>query len=290
MDSEDKGMGVTEGSSKETKKRGRPKKNADPPKKHSVSREKNADPPIIHSVSPSLIAESPPPGFPSKFLVWPVKNRTSLATGSVSAGVSQSKAVHGAVSETLGSVSAGGSQSKATPGAVSENLGSGRTPKLECNTNMKTEEAQRQMHQFTSTVTELCTGFETLKKENKELRKQVTDLEGQNQKWKDQEASWDVKKKELERECDEARKEALAAVGKKRDIEEKLEKAVKEVNDAKTTSKKAIYEAVASTTRCYKNCVGSLVASLGNGEGESLKNDVKELIKEILCDDIGPSW
>ncbi|WOH09348.1 hypothetical protein DCAR_0728805 [Daucus carota subsp. sativus] len=194
MDSEDKGMGVTEGSSKETKKRGRPKKNADPPKKHSVSREKNADPPIIHSVSPSLIAESPPPGFPSKFLVWPVKNRTSLATGSVSAGVSQSKAVHGAVSETLGS---------------------GRTPKLECNTNMKTEEAQRQMHQFTSTVTELCTGFETLKKENKELRKQVTDLEGQNQKWKDQEASWDVKKKELERECDEARKEALAAVGKK---------------------------------------------------------------------------
>ena len=97
-------MGVTEGSSKETKKRGRPKKNADPPKKHSVSREKNADPPIIHSVSPSLIAESPPPGFPSKFLVWPVKNRTSLATGSVSAGVSQSKAVHGAVSETLGNM------------------------------------------------------------------------------------------------------------------------------------------------------------------------------------------
>ncbi|WOH09351.1 hypothetical protein DCAR_0728808 [Daucus carota subsp. sativus] len=163
--------------------------------------------------------------------------------------------------------------------------------KLECNSGMQTEEtttasqAQRQMHQFTSTVTELCTGFETLKKKNEELRKQVTYLEDQIQKWKDQKASWDVKKKELERECDEARKEALTAVGKKRDIEEKLEKAVKELNDAKTSAKKAIYEAVASTTRCYKNCVGNLVASLGNGEGESLKNGVKELIKEILCDD-----
>ncbi|XP_063936905.1 uncharacterized protein LOC108195463 isoform X2 [Daucus carota subsp. sativus] len=248
MDSEDKGMGVTEGSSKETKKRGRPKKNADPPKKHSVSREKNADPPIIHSVSPSLIAESPPPGFPSKFLVWPVKNRTSLATGSVSAGVSQSKAVHG-------SVSAGGSQSKATPGAVSENLASGAKHKLAIKCpepkykliNMENEEftgrqAQMQLHQFASTFSELNNGFESAKKKIKELGKQVPDLTIQIQKWNDEKASWDLKMKELERERDEAREEALKAVGEKRDLEKKLEKAAKEAEDAKASAKRAIDE------------------------------------------------
>lgn len=58
--------------------------------------------------------------------------------------------------------------------------------------------------QVASTVTELCTGFETSKKKNEEMGEQVTDLEGQIQKWKDQKASRDVKKQELQRESDEA--------------------------------------------------------------------------------------
>ncbi|KAK1364495.1 hypothetical protein POM88_040056 [Heracleum sosnowskyi] len=168
---------------------------------------------------------------------------------------------------------------------------SGRKPKLVlCPKRMETEEntarqAQRQMHRFTSTVTELCTGFETSKKKNEELVKQVTYLEGQIQKWKDQKASWDEKKKELERERNKARKKALVAVVKKRKIEDKLEKATKQVDDAKASAKKAIYEAVALTTRCYKNCLGNFAASLANGEGDSLKDYAKELVKEMLCGD-----
>lgn len=118
-----------------------------------------------------------------------------------------------------------------------------------------------------------------------ELGKQVIDLEGLIEKWKEQKASWDEKKKALERERDEARKEALKAVVEKRNIEDKLEKAAKQVDDAKASAKKAIYEAVALTTRCYKNCLGNFIASLANGEGESLKDYAKELVTEILCDD-----
>lgn len=85
MDAVDKGMGVTDGSWREKRKRGRPRKYG-------------LNAPIIHSVSPLPIAESPPAGFSSKFLVFPIKNRTLVPTGSVSAGGSQSKALHGAVS------------------------------------------------------------------------------------------------------------------------------------------------------------------------------------------------
>lgn len=84
-------MGVTDGSWREKRKRGRPRKYG-------------LNAPIIHSVSPLPIAESPPPGFSSKFLLFPVKNRTPLATGSVSADGSQSKVLHGAVSENLGNM------------------------------------------------------------------------------------------------------------------------------------------------------------------------------------------
>lgn len=166
----------------------------------------------------------------------------------------------------------------------------GLRPKRKYKIGMETEEttarqAQRQMHQFTSTVMELCTGFETLKKKNEDLGKHVTDLEGQIQKWKDQKASWDEKKQELERERDEALKKALIAVVEKRNIEEKLEKATKQVDDAEASAKKAIYEAVALTSRCYKNCLGNFVASLASGEGDSLKDYAKELVKEMLCGD-----
>lgn len=91
MDSvDDKGMGsVTDGSWREKRKRGRPRKYG-------------LNAPIIHSVSPLPIADSSPAGFPSNFLVFPVKNRTLVPTGSVSAGGSRSKALHGAVSEYLG--------------------------------------------------------------------------------------------------------------------------------------------------------------------------------------------
>lgn len=58
----------------------------------------------------------------------------------------------------------------------------------------------------------------------------------------DQKASWDEKKKELERERDKAREEAHKAVGEKLDLEKKLEKASKEVEDAKASAKKAIDE------------------------------------------------
>lgn len=94
MESADKGVGVTDmavrnGSWREKRKRGRPRKYG-------------LNAPIIHSVSPLPIADSPPAGFSSKFLVFPVKNRTLVPTGSVSAGGLQSKPVHGAVSEGLG--------------------------------------------------------------------------------------------------------------------------------------------------------------------------------------------
>lgn len=158
---------------------------------------------------------------------------------------------------------------------------------------------------------------------NEELRKQVTDLEFQIQKWKRQKASWDEKKKELERECDEGREEALKAAGEKlnlelkleeavrraedatastkaiyeaalkavnekQNLEEKLEKAVKQAEDAKASAKKAMYEAVASIRKQYKTGLGNFVAHLANGEGISLVDYVNELVKEMPCHDTPP--
>lgn len=172
-------------------------------------------------------------------------------------------------------------------------------------------------------VSELCTGFETSKMKNEELKKQVTDLEVQIQKWKRQKASWDEKKKELERERDRGREEALKAVGEKRDLElkleeavrsaedakastkaiyeaalkavsekrnleEKLEKAVKQAEDAKASAKKAIYEAVASTKKRYKTGLGNFIAHLASGEGISLVDYVNEFVKEMPCHDKPP--
>lgn len=160
---------------------------------------------------------------------------------------------------------------------------------------------------------------------NEKLRKQVIDLEGQVQKWKAQKARWDDMKKELERERDEVRKEALIAVGEKRDLEKKLEKALKKAEDAKlsskkaideallkavgekrdleekleravkqaedvdATAKKAINEAVASTKKFYKIGLGNFVASLAHGEGRTLGDYVNELVKEMLRDDRAPA-
>lgn len=60
--------------------------------------------------------------------------------------------------------------------------------------------------------------------------------------WNDQRANWDEKKKELQRERDEARQAELKAVGEKHDLEKKLEKAIKEAEDAKVSAKRAIEE------------------------------------------------
>ncbi|KAK1364486.1 hypothetical protein POM88_040047 [Heracleum sosnowskyi] len=195
--------------------------------------------------------------------------------------------------------------------------------------NMETEgtiarQAQKQMRQAALSVSELCTGFETSKMQNEELRKQVTNLEGQIQKWKRQKASWDEKKKELEKERNEGQKEALKAVGEKRnlelklveavrraedakastkaiyeaaikavsekrDLEEKLEEAVKQAEDAKASAEKAIYEAVASTKNRYKIGLGNFVTYLANGEGRSLGDYVNEFVKEMPCHDRPPA-
>lgn len=157
--------------------------------------------------------------------------------------------------------------------------------------------------------------------QNEELRKQVNNLEVQIQKWKHQKASWDEKKKELERERDEGRKAALKAVGEKHNLElkleaavrraedatkamyeaalkavsekhnleEKLEKAVKQAEDAKASAKKAIDEAVASTKKCYKIGLGNFVACLASGEGRSLGDYVNEFVKEMPCHDMPPA-
>ncbi|KAK1364501.1 hypothetical protein POM88_040062 [Heracleum sosnowskyi] len=329
MDSVDKGMGVTDGSWREKRKRGRPRKYG-------------LNSPIIHSVSP-LPAESPPPGFSSKFFVFPIKNRTLVATGSVSAGASQSKALHSAVSENLAS--------------GTEHDFPVHCPEPKYKINMETVEitgrqAQMRMHRFASTFAGLSTSFETAKKKMKELGKQVPDLV-QIEKWNNEKASWDEKKKELERKHNEAREAAFKAVGEKRDLEKKLEKAIKEAEDAKASAKraidekhdlevklekaakhaesveastkkaineaalkfvnekrdleekftravkqvedaqasgtKAIYEAVASTINCYKICLDNFVASLGNDEGKSLEDHVTKLFKAMPHDDGAPA-
>ncbi|KAL8119182.1 uncharacterized protein LOC141724158 isoform X2 [Apium graveolens] len=184
-------------------------------------------------------------------------------------------------------------------------------------------QAEKQLRQAALSVSELCSGFETSKMKNEELRKQVTDLEVQIQKWKCQKTSWDEKKKELERERDEGREEILKAVGEKRNLElkleeairmaedakasskaiyevalkavgekhnleEKLEKAVKQAEDAKASAKKAIYEAVTSTKKHYMTGLGNFVAHLANGEGISLVDYVNELVKEMPCHDMPP--
>ncbi|KAL8119180.1 uncharacterized protein LOC141724157 isoform X2 [Apium graveolens] len=189
--------------------------------------------------------------------------------------------------------------------------------------NMLTEgtiarQAQKQMCQAALSVSELCTGFVTAKMKNEELRKQVTDLEVHIQKLKRHKASWNVKKKELERERDEGWEKALKAVGEKRNLElkleeavrraedakastkaiheaalravsekqnleEKLEKAVKQAEDAKASAKKKIHEAVASTKKRYKTGLEKFLAHLANGEGISLVDYVNEFGKEISC-------
>lgn len=88
-------------------------------------------------------------------------------------------------------------------------------------------------------MTELCTGFTTSKKQIEELTRKVTDLESQIQQWKDKKASWDEKIKVLECDRDEAREEARGAILEKCDLKEKLEKAVKEAEDATATNEKA---------------------------------------------------
>lgn len=118
-------------------------------------------------------------------------------------------------------------------------------PELEYKINMETEEtaaeqAQRKMHEFTSTVTELCTGFTTSKKQSEELTRKVADLESQIQHWKDQKASSDEKIKVLEFDRDEAREEARRAIFEKCDLKEKLEKAAKEAEDATATNEKVV--------------------------------------------------
>lgn len=82
---------------------------------------------------------------------------------------------------------------------------------------------------------------------------------------------------------------ALKFVDERRDLEEKLERAVKQVEDAQASGKKAIYEAVASTSNSYKICLDNFVASLGNGEGESLEDHVTELVKAMPHDDGAPA-
>lgn len=59
----------------------------------------------------------------------------------------------------------------------------------------------------------------------KDLTEKVTDLQGQVQNWKYHKASGYEKMKELERERDEARKEAFVAVGEMHNLQQKLEKA-----------------------------------------------------------------
>ncbi|KAL8119183.1 uncharacterized protein LOC141724159 [Apium graveolens] len=328
MDSVDNGkgvtdVGVTDGSWREKRKRGRPRKYG-------------LNAPIIHSVSPLPIADqSPPAGFSSKFLVFPVKNRTLVPTGSVSAGGSQSKALNGAIPESLAS------------GAVHKLPV--RRPEPEYRSNMETVEitgtqAQMQAHRIASTVAELNTSFETAKKKIKELGKQVPDLI-QIEKWNDQIASWDEKKKKFEKECNEAKQAALKAYGEKheaqqaalkavsekQDLEKKLEKAIKEADDAKAFAKRAINEAalkfvnerrdleeklkravkqvegdieekleravkqvedaqasgkkaIYETSNSYKICLDNFVASLGNCEGKSLEDHVNELAKTMHHD------
>ncbi|KAL8119169.1 uncharacterized protein LOC141661394 [Apium graveolens] len=138
--------------------------------------------------------------------------------------------------------------------------------------NMKIEEdtareAQWQMSQFTSTFTELYTGFETSRKKRKDLEKQVTNLKGRIQILKDKEAHWDEKKKEIERERDEAREEARKAVNEKRILEQKLEKAAKQ----------------------YKAGLGTFLAYMATGEGKSMGEYVKELVKETPCNNRAPA-
>ncbi|KAL8119168.1 hypothetical protein AgCh_016617 [Apium graveolens] len=115
-----------------------------------------------------------------------------------------------------------------------------------------TREAQWQMRQFTLTFTELYTGFETSRKKRKDLEKQVTNLKGRIQILKDKEAHWDEKKKEIERERDEAREEARKAINEKRILEQKLEKVAKQ----------------------YKAGLGTFLAYMATGEGKSMGGGV----------------
>ncbi|WOH04483.1 hypothetical protein DCAR_0623892 [Daucus carota subsp. sativus] len=87
----------------------------------------------------------------------------------------------------------------------------------------------------------------------------------------------------------------------RRDLKEKLEKATKQAEsvdeayakkaiNAQASGKKAIYEAVASTTNCFKICIENFVVSLGiNGEDKSLEDHVTKLVKAIPFDARAPA-
>ena len=87
----------------------------------------------------------------------------------------------------------------------------------------------------------------------------------------------------------------------RRDLKEKLEKATKQAEsvdeayakkaiNAQASGKKAIYEAVASTTNCFKICIENFVGSLGiNGEDKSLEDHVRKLVKAIPFDARAPA-
>ncbi|WOH09378.1 hypothetical protein DCAR_0728835 [Daucus carota subsp. sativus] len=81
----------------------------------------------------------------------------------------------------------------------------------------------------------------------------------------------------------------------------KLEKATKQAEsvdeayakkaiNAQASGKKAIYEAVASTTNCFKICIDNFVVSLGiSGEDKSLEDHVSKLVKAIPFDARAPA-
>lgn len=214
------------------------------------------------SVEPMPLAFAPPDDYfnryqarSSNIVVYPAGNRIRPSTGLVSADGSQDKPQNSVGSENLGA-----EHMLEVHDAEAES---------EYQINMEIEEntarqAQRQMRQFTSTLTELCTGFETSKKKIEELGKQVINLEGQIKRWKDKEARWNEQKKEIERERDEA---ARQAVNEKRSLEQKLDKAAKQ----------------------YKTGLGSFVAYLANGEGKSLGDYVNELVKETPSNNRAPA-
>lgn len=166
--------------------------------------------------------------------------------------------------------------------------------KLE-NATKEAEDATATNEKVVSTIRELVTGLATSQEQNAVLKKQVSDLKSQIEEFKDQKAICAQKKKNLERYCDEGWKKASSAISEMRDIQDKLEKASKEAEDAKASAKKArsivakqaefAKKAVASTRKSYKAGLGNFVAYLANDEGRSLEDYVKELIKEITPDD-----
>ena len=85
------------------------------------------------------------------------------------------------------------------------------------------------------------------------------------------------------------------------DLKVKLEKATKRAEsvdeayakkaiNAQASGKKAIYEAVASTTNCFKIYIDNFVVSLGiSGEDKSLEDHVSKLVKAIPFDARAPA-